>query len=421
MQKEPLMRHDRSPVNVLYCESSADGTIGGSHYCLIHLLENLDRSQYEPTVVFYEEHQVIDRFRAAADTVILKQNDPVQWGAEAKGLLGLPVVLARRAVNFLKFLRTVAGNVRFMQQRGIELLHLNNSITRHQDWILASLIAGIPCVVHERGLSASYTFLDRFYAKRVKLIVPMSRWIKDHMVERGVPGDNIKVMYDGLDPERQVVARTPEALRAAWKVKPDQHIIGIVGNIRPWKGQETVVRAMAEVAKVRKDVVCFFVGAPTVDDKHYQERLQRLVQEFGIQDQVRFTGYQKDVPSFVNMMRVLVHASTDPEPFGMVVLEGMAQKKAVIGSRAGGPVEMIVEGETGYTFVPGDAKMLAGQLLELLADPEKTARMGEAGYQRLVREFTMRRYMSEIHGAYRAILGGTAVAPDVVAAPSRNL
>jgi glycosyltransferase involved in cell wall biosynthesis len=389
-----------TPARVLYCESSADGTIGGSHYCLLHLLEHLDRSRFEPLTVFYEPHALLPRFEAASETIVHPKDAPVHW----QGGGGLLPMLGR-GVNFAKFMGVVAGHVSFMRRHRIDLLHLNNSITRHQDWMLAARLAGIPCIVHERGLSDSYTARDKAYASRVQLIVPMSAWIRDHMIARGVDGANIRVMYDGLDPALVKVTTDAAAMRAAWDVPADARVVGIVGNIRPWKGQETVVKAVIEAARRFPDLVCFFVGATTPADEAYLAGMKALLSAAGLEHRVRFTGYQKDVPNFINMMEVLIHASVAPEPFGMVVLEGMAQRKPVIGSRAGGPVEMIVEGETGFTFPPGDAGELAARLADLLGDPARAQRMGAAGYDRLTNEFTMSHYMDNIHETYRAILG----------------
>jgi glycosyltransferase involved in cell wall biosynthesis len=214
----------------------------------------------------------------------------------------------------------------------------------------------------------------------------------------------MRVLYDGLDPARIQPVRSAEALRQEYGVGPDQPVIGIVGNVRPWKGQETVVGALAEVVKVHPETVCFFVGSATVGDAAYQEKLNGIVRENGLEKNVRFTGYQADPPSFVNMMSVVIHASIQPEPFGMVVLEAMAQKKPVVGSRAGGIVEMVVDGQTGHTFAPGDAGELARRLIELLNDPARAAGMGKAGYARLLESFTIERYMSGIHSVYGAVL-----------------
>ena len=404
----------QAPLNVLYCESNTDGTIGGSHYCLLYLVENLDRSRFSPVVMFYDNHALVPRFQQAAETLVRPMDAPVQWGAgRGANLLTRIAALARRTVNFFRLVRKIAGHVWFLKSRKIALVHLNNSITRHHDWMLGAFIAGVPCIVHERGLP-QYGGSDRFLARHLALIIPMSRWIGKAMIDQGVEPEKIRVMYDGLNPDTLKPAIAPDALRAMWNVQPGQPVVGIVGNIREWKGQETVVRALIEVVRVHPEVVCFFVGAATSFDQPYMDRLKTIIADAGIEKNVRFTGYQKDVPSFVNMMHFVVHASVAPEPFGMVVLEAMAQRKPVIGSRAGGVVEMVVEGQTGYTFPPGDSRELSVRMIELLDNPAKVREMGDRGHARLVADFSLQRYMSDIHGAYRSVLSGQPVAasPD---------
>ncbi len=404
----------RTPFKVLYCESNIDGTVGGSHYCLLYLLESLDRGQYEPIVIFQQAHTLVSRFQAVAEIVLTDPPSPTRWGtgpvARRLAAIRLPLALARRAVNAAKLVARTVGHVAYLRRRGIALVHLNNSITRSHDWIAAALLAGIPCVVHERGLP-EYTWLDRALARRLALIVPVSKWVERHMIERGVSPTNIRTMYDGLDPAGLRVLRTPEALRTEWRIGPNQPVIGIVGNVREWKGQETVVRALIEIVQVRPDVVCLFVGAATPSDRAYQDKLNAMIARAGIEPNVRFTGYQTDVPSFINLMQFVIHASVSPEPFGMVVLESMALKRAVVGSRAGGVIEMVAEGDTGYTFPPGDASALAAHAIELLRDPEKATQMGLRGYQRVSTHFTLTRYMHEIHDAYRALIERRSLPP----------
>ncbi len=396
------------PRRILYCESNTDGTIGGSHYCLLNLVERLDTDRYAPVTLFYQEHALMPRFQAVSEAVVRPPHAPWKAGSAAgstsRGPFTFPVLVARRFVNFLKLASLVREEARWLREQRIALVHLNNSITRHHDWMLAALMSGVPCITHERGLNERYTALDRFFARRLALIVPMSRWIQDHMVARGVPPDNIRVLYDGLDPSRLKVTREASVMRQEWDISPDQPVIGIVGNVRVWKGQEVVVRAVQEIAKRRPDVVCLFVGAWTEGDQPYVDKLNALVREAGIDANVRFTGYQNRVPDFVNMMSAVIHASIDPEPFGMVVLEAMALRKPVVGSAAGGVVEMVVEGVTGYTFSPGDSVMLAARVLELIEAPEKARAMGEAGYQRAVQDFPLDRYVSDIEAAYDRIL-----------------
>ena len=396
------------PVNVLYCESNVDGTIGGSHYCLLYLVENLDRRAFTPIVRFYEDHALVPRFRAAAETIVEPRKPPVSWGARSRGALGAPVRLARRGVNALKALSQFREQVRFLKERRIGIVHLNNSIVRHHDWKLASLVAGVPCVSHERGLPV-YSGTSKRLGARMALLIAMSQWIADHMVKGGVSPHNIVVMYDGIDAAKLEGPRPVAELRRTWEVSPDQPVIGIVGNVRVWKGQDIVMRALIDIVEAFPDVVCFFVGASSTSshDAVFMADLKRLAADHGLERNVRFTGYQKDTPAFVQMMDVVIHASRDPEPFGMVGLEAMAQRKPLVGSGAGGMTEIIVDGVTGYQFPPGDHQALAERVTRLLRDRALAAAMGERGYARLKEHFSLDQYMAQIHAAYGRLLGRT--------------
>ena len=173
---------------------------------------------------------------------------------------------------------------------------------------------------------------------RLALLVACSRWVADHMIAGGVSPHNVCVMYDGLDAGAIVPQRPADVVRKEWDVTPDAPVIGIVGNIREWKGQDIVVRALADVVAAHPGVVCFFVGSASTSaqDAAFDAELRRLVREGGLEPHVRFTGYQKEPASFVRMLDLVIHASRDPEPFGMVALEAMAQRKALIASAAGG-------------------------------------------------------------------------------------
>jgi glycosyltransferase involved in cell wall biosynthesis len=394
------------PLRILYCESNSDGTVGGSHRCLLNVVESLDRSRFEPYAMFCQEHALMPSFRAVARSFVLEDRAPVRWGAGSRSfgrVVQWPVTLARRGVNAFKAMRRVIEHVHFLWSQRIGLVHLNNSITRHHDMMAAAIIAGVPVVCHERGLP-SYSASDRRWARRLSLIIPMSNWIRDRMVEQGVSPQNIQVMYDGLDAEAITVSRSAEAVKAEWHVPSGQPVIGMIGNIRSWKGQETVVRALIDVVSRGHDVVCLFVGASTPDDQSYVDHLNVLIRDAGIERNCRFTGYQTDVPSLVAAMDFVIHASIDPEPFGMVVLEAMGQRKAVIGSRAGGVTEMVVDGETGFMFLPGDAPALADHIVTLLEAPERAVQMGERAYHRVLTRFTLRQYMAELESTYDSIL-----------------
>ena len=117
-----------------------------------------------------------------------------------------------------------------------------------------------------------------------------------------------------------------------------------------------MIRAAARLVATYPTLACLIVGATAPVDQPYEDRLQAMVREHGLEANVIFCGYQKFPADFVNVMDVVIHASIEPEPFGMVVLEAMGMRKPLIGSRAGGVPEMVVEGVTGYTYPPATTR-----------------------------------------------------------------
>ena len=115
------------------------------------------------------------------------------------------------------------------------------------------------------------------------------------------------------------------------------------------------------------------IGEPflTSDDRRYAGELKALASTPALAGRVEFLGQRDDIPLIMQAADVIVHTSVAPEPFGRVVAEGMLSGRAVIASRAGGPTEMIRNGETGWLFAPGDAGELASTIQHVLAMPDR--------------------------------------------------
>ena len=406
-------------IRVLYCESNVDGTIGGSHYCLLYLIENLDRTRFEPIVLFYQDHPLVARFRESAETLVWDMPAPFVLGPLRRGfhrrqpLLALPLTVAQKSVNVFGWMALVRRFARFLRERNIQIVHLNNSIIRHHDWMTAALMTGTPCLTHERGINRSYSAASRFFSRRLHAVISMSKSIRDFLVAGKVDPANVRVLYDGVDPAKLRRDKDADAVRAQLGLTPDRPVIGIVGNVRYWKGQEVVIRAAARLVEAHPTLACLIVGATAPVDQPYEDRLREMVREHRLESNVIFCGYQKVPADFVNIMDVVVHASVEPEPFGMVVLEAMAMKKPMVGSRAGGVPEMVVEGVTGYTYPPGNAEELAARVGELLKDPAAAQRFGEAAHRRVVEHFSVEQYARDVEAVYRAVLAGDALPAGV--------
>jgi glycosyltransferase involved in cell wall biosynthesis len=130
---------------------------------------------------------------------------------------------------------------------------------------------------------------------------------------------------------------------------------------------------------------------------------------------VTFTGYRSDVGAIVNALDVLVHTSITPEPLGRVILEGMALEKPVVATRHGGPLEIIESGRSGFLIPPDDPDALAASIMQLLESPELRISIGRAAKGRVMKEFSVARYVDQVQAVYRSLLSGEANDPTPLA------
>ncbi|HWH94452.1 MAG TPA: glycosyltransferase, partial [Baekduia sp.] len=153
--------------------------------------------------------------------------------------------------------------------------------------------------------------------------------------------------------QRQVVIPPPVPIPAQPSaVRERVRRVGIVGRITPWKGQHVFLEAFAR-AFPDPGVRAAVIGSATFGEDAYERELRDKARALGIEDRVDFTGFVEDVGGELRRLDLLVHASVLPEPFGLVVIEGMAAGVPVIAAAAGGPAEHIEDGREGLLVPPG--------------------------------------------------------------------
>lgn len=390
-------------TRVLYVEGNPDGTVGGSFILMMDLILGLDRSRFEPIAVFRFENFVADRLREAGVEVIINPpHTPVVFGKSSFSPLLLPV---QKFLNFLRgFVAPACRYAALLRRRRIDLVNLNNSITRNHPWMLAACLTRTPCITHEMGINQSYSSLSRFLGLRLDAVISLSHAIHDAMKSRGADLPNVTVIHCGIDVSRYRQVESPADLRRKHGIPDCAPVIGVVGNLRGWKGQETIVRATGILRRKYPDIRCVLAGGETPADAPYVARLRSIAAELGIEDNVLFVGFQRNAIDYMRLMDVVAHTSTSPEPFGIVTLEAMSLGKPLVSTTIGGPAEVVVNGETGLLVEPGKPELLADALDSLLADPQAAAEMGRRGRQRLDAEFSLERNLRRTLQVYERVL-----------------
>jgi glycosyltransferase involved in cell wall biosynthesis len=319
----------------------------------------------------------------------------------------------RKVVNLLLFLYwlafvTIPEAVQYFRlgcKHRVALVHLNNIFGSQLAGILAAKLLRVPCVAHLRDFEAVDPF-TRFYARLIDHHVAISSAIRDNLRQLGVPDERITVVHDAIDLADFQPATEVGHLVEEFGLALGQPTFGIFGRVLEWKGIREFILAAREVLDNIPEARGFIVGGPSDGDENFFLDMQKLASELGLKGKVVFTGYRKDVPALMGLMSVVVHASVRPEPFGMVIIEGMAMEKPVVATRGGGALDIVIDKETGLLTEMGDVKALGHAISTLLGRHDLRRTMGLAGRARVVQQFTSRRYASQMATIYQNLAAG---------------
>jgi glycosyltransferase involved in cell wall biosynthesis len=166
-------------------------------------------------------------------------------------------------------------------------------------------------------------------------------------------------------------------------------VLGIVGQITPWKGQDDGIRILAGTRQCFPGTRLRVIGRPifsgpgvSFDNEAFAHALRALAHELGVSDAVEFTGEIEDLAPIYESLDVLLVPSWQ-EPFGRVVAEGMAAGVPVVATSVGGPAELIVDGESGLLAPPRSPDAWVEPICRLFEDPELARRLATGGRDRI--------------------------------------
>ncbi|HUU10358.1 MAG TPA: glycosyltransferase [Phycisphaerae bacterium] len=288
---------------------------------------------------------------------------------------------------------------RYARDNGVDLIHANNELLVNRVAILAARLAGLPVISHQRGWSWP-SRLTRLLAAAADRIVAISDFVVHSLTDAGVPPDKIVRVYDGIDAQPFADAdRHRASARANLGFDPDDHVIGLPAVLLPWKGHDLFLSAFAELARRRPNARALIVGGSPAAATDLAPALRKRIADLGLTDRVRLTGHVDDVAPMYAAMDVVVHASLQPEPFGLVVVEAMAAGKPVVAAAAGGPAEIVNHAEDGWLYPMGDAPALTGALDYLLDNPHLRAALARRAPLR-ARRFDLSTHWTTIRSVY---------------------
>lgn len=243
-----------------------------------------------------------------------------------------------------------------LRQLRPDLIHTNTLKSALYGGV-ASKLAGVPCLWHIRDRIET----DYLPKPAVTLVRRAARLLSDYTIANS----HTTLATLNLPQNFGEVVPSPVDVRPVPRLNRRGSLrVGMVGRIAPWKGQDIFVRAFAAAFRGGQETAAI-IGAPLFGEECYLREVEQLIERLGLDGRIQFRGFQAEMSRELDDIDVLVHASRVPEPFGQVVVEGMAAGLPVVAADAGGPSEVINDGTDGFLYPVGDHQALAARLLDL--------------------------------------------------------
>ena len=364
-----------------------------------HIVTNLPVGHFGKIPSVISQHIIPDRFfnaRALAKTV-------EAWGIwwPSKTLL---FMLGRLddLVNRVPYFTRLALHAWRLKP---DLIHGNNEPNANREAMLVAKLLRVPYVQHVRGqLGASRH--TPWLLQGSAAFIPVSRWLAGELAVSGVPCSRIRQIYDAVDLAPKAIPGTERSLRAELGLAEGVALVAMIGMLVSWKGQDLFINAIKQVIATDKKIAYLVIGGtPERGDMSYALALKEQASLSGLQDQINFMGRRDDMPVLLPQIDIVVSASTQPEPLGLVMLEAMVNGCIFIGPKFGAATEIIEDGKNGYLFEPQASDSLAQKIQIAVDNLRQSSKIQLEAKNLVLNKFSGERCGEETLRAYRSVMG----------------
>jgi glycosyltransferase involved in cell wall biosynthesis len=392
-------------VRIVYLNPS--GKLGGAETSLRQLLASVRTAEpaWELWLVLGEDGPLAGIARDLGVKVSVQPFPPALARLGDAGRAAALLGLLKATPTTVRYARALA---RWLRQIEPDLIH-TNGLKMHLlgAWTRPRCS---PLIWHIHDYVSLRPLMRRLlwpFRKSSSAVIVNSRSVAQDL-ERVLPGLRIVPIYNAIDlhrfsPEGSQLDLDAKAGLAS--AEPGTVRVGLIATFARWKGHKVFLEALARLSPA-VPVRGYIIGGPIYQTDGSQWSALELRQEaerLGLSGKVGFTGFLEHAPAAMRCLDVIVHASTQPEPFGMVIIEGMACGKAVIASQGGGAAELFIDGENALAHPPGDSAELALQIERLSRDGELRNKLGKAGRATAERYYHGQRLADELLGLYREV------------------
>jgi L-malate glycosyltransferase len=362
--------------------------VGGTERQFVYLTRALDRSQFDLRVGCFEK-----------------------TGTFLEDVESLNVPILEYRTTSLYSPRTLRNQLQlaaYIRKQGIQVIHTYGHYP-NVFAIPAARLAG-NCVtiasVRDTGVFSSQKRMkaaaQRVACALADCVLANSNAVRDWLISEGIAPAKIRVIPNGIVVPRHSEAHSA-AIREEFAIEPDAPIVAVVCRLNSGKGLEYFLDAVPSVRE-RFPNARFMIIGDSIVEPEYKGDLQQYAHRLNISDRVIFTGERSDVSAILGQVTMSVLPSLS-EGLSNSLMEAMAAGLPVVATDVGGNPEIVSDGETGILVPPKDAAALSQAMIRVLESSELARRFGEAGRERVMRNFSLESTVKQTEELYRNLLG----------------
>lgn len=355
------------------------GFTGGAELTMLSILDYLDREKVFPVVVCGVGEQLPKNLDERGITYYMREFKP------------------RNQVNYWK---NTAFIYKIIKKHNVKLLH-GYSIRSSIASAAAAKLADYPFLADIHDI-IPFSPLKRALLHCADIIMVHSNAALNHMINQKFSRRKLRMLYMGIYDWWFEPAEPLEELKSGFPV------LGFIGQICERKGVPALLKALELVSHEKLDFKAHLVGRDFEQGGKYLTKMRLLAEQLGLAEKVVFHDFVDNPQNWFASFDIVVVPSLQ-EPFGLVAVEALAQKKPLIVSRTGGLTEIVQEGATGLCVEPGSATELAAAILKMMKNPQWAESLGEAGYAKVKEMFSLERFVRELNEIYGEFIGFNAL------------
>jgi glycosyltransferase involved in cell wall biosynthesis len=294
-----------------------------------------------------------------------------------------------------------ARKVRALLRGGrFDLVHANEAHAVTAAWLALQgrrKPLPLPFVISRRvGYPIGKSSLAQARYRAAARIVANSKWVAEQAAASGAPREKISVVYEGVDVPPRFTTERRQRARARWGISQPTPLLGCVGVLLPDKGQEWLIRALAQVKKEFSGAKLLLAG-----DGPCRGQLESLARELHLEDDVIFAGFVKDVEDVYAALDVFLLPSFF-EALNNSLLAAMAYEIPSLAFDKGALGEIIEDGKSGLLVSGPNVREISDAAIKLLSEPDLAQQLGRAGRLRVEQNFSAEKMVEDMIRVYEA-------------------